>query len=137
MVKLNKLVELSYDGVIYSKKNSKSIIRNSRTGKPMLISSKNARKMEQDMAVQFTLQMHGKRVTDGEYEVEMTIHRKDNTRRDLDNMATSCLDALVLAGALPDDSIKYVKKLTVTDMGVDKLHPRALITIYSRSKLES
>lgn len=93
--------------------------------------------METDMAAQFILQLKGKRMPEDEYEVEIAIHRKDNTRRDLDNMATSCLDALVLAGALPDDSIKYVKKLTVLDMGKDKDNPRALITIRNHCTLES
>lgn len=39
-------MKLTYQGVIYSKKNSKSIITNRRTGKPMIVASKKAKDME-------------------------------------------------------------------------------------------
>ena len=39
-------MKLTYQGVVYSKKNSKSIITNRRTGKPMIVASKKAKDME-------------------------------------------------------------------------------------------
>ena len=41
-------MKLTYQGVVYSKKNSKSIITNRRTGKPMIIASKKAKDMEKN-----------------------------------------------------------------------------------------
>lgn len=115
----NDILQLYYEGVIYSKKNSKQIIQ--VHGRPVLISNKNAKKNEQDMANEFrfqTLKAHWK--PEGKYSVSMYFTRKDNVRRDLDNLATSVLDALVLGGALQDDNIKNVGELHIYDMGVNE-----------------
>ena len=115
------MLRLYYEGVIYSKKNSKQIIK--VHGRPVLISNKNAKKNEQDMAAEFKLQTtkaHWK--PEGKYSVSMYFTRKDNVRRDLDNLATSVLDALVLGGALQDDNIKNVGELHIYDMGVNELN---------------
>ena len=66
---------------------------------------------------------------DTTYEVSIFIWTKDRTRRDLDNQATSILDALVAAGVIPDDSMKYVISLQVEFMGVDKNDPRAEVVV--------
>lgn len=113
------ILRLYYEGVIYSKKNSKQIIQ--VHGRPVLISNKNAKKNEQDMADEFSGQVikaHWK--PNGKYSVSMYFTRKDNVRRDLDNLATSVLDALVLGGALQDDNIKNVSELHIYDMGVNE-----------------
>lgn len=115
----NDILRLYYEGVIYSKKNSKQIIK--VKGKPIIISSKNAKKNEQDMADEFSGQVikaHWK--PNGKYSVSMYFTRKDNVRRDLDNLTTSVLDALVLGGALQDDNIKNVGELHIYDMGVNE-----------------
>lgn len=112
-------IDLHYSGTIYSKKNSKQIIQ--VHGKPILISNKNAKKNEQEMSTEFALQvMKAKWKPHGRYSVSMYFIRKDNVRRDLDNLATSVLDALVLGNALPDDDINNIKELHIYDMGVDK-----------------
>ena len=112
-------IDLHYSGTIYSKKNSKQIIQ--VHGKPILISNKNAKKNEQDMSAEFALQViKAKWHPRGRYSVSMYFTRKDNVRRDLDNLTTSVLDALVLGNALPDDDISNIKELHIYDMGVDK-----------------
>ena len=40
VVEMNHPGRYVYNGVVYSKKNSKSIITNRRTGKPMIVASK-------------------------------------------------------------------------------------------------
>ena len=117
-----------YKGVIYSKKNSKSVITNRRTGKPMVISSKNARAMEHEMATQFMLQRRGY-TAPKPCSISIFICRPDNIRRDLDYMATSIMDGLVKGGILEDDDYAHVGSLCIADMGVSKTDPCAEIEI--------
>lgn len=112
-------IDLYYSGVIYSKKNSKQII--SVHGKPMIVSNSKAKRNEKEMSAEFALQViKSGWKPKGAYFVYMYFWRENNVRRDLDNLATSVLDALVLAGALEDDNVGSVKELHVYDMGVDK-----------------
>jgi len=87
----------------------------------MIVSNSRAKKNEKDMSAEFALQVlknHWK--PSGSYSVSMYFTRDSRVRRDLDNMATSVLDALVLAGALEDDNVNNVRELHVYDMGIDK-----------------
>lgn len=127
-----KTICLTYRGVVYSKKNSKSIITNRRTGKPQIVSNQRAKAMEADMVDQFREQalIRGWEPNkDSIYHIAISIYAKDYTRRDLDNQATSVLDGLVAAGVIPDDSTKYIRSLLIDYLGVDKNDPRAKITI--------
>lgn len=110
-------IDLHYDGVIYSKKNSKQIIQ--VHGKPILISNKNAKKNEQEMSTEFALQvMKAKWKPHGRYSVSMYFTRKDNVRRDLDNMATSVLDALVLGQHYRTMTLTTLRNCTSTTWGL-------------------
>lgn len=132
-----KQLVLTYYGVIYSKKNSKRIVTNRRTGRPMIVSSEKAKEMENDMVKQFSDQYHNTSPIDKPFaaiygkplKVKISIWQKDKTRRDLDNQATSILDALVAGGVIVDDSVDIVQELIVKMMGTDKKHPRARIEI--------
>lgn len=128
------MIELTYFGVIHAKKNSKQIIKNPHTGKPMIISNGKARDQEEAMAWAFKTQAPQawlQYAVHPETRVEIIIHiwEKDRRRRDLDNQATAILDALVQGNVIPDDSSQIVRKLTVEYMGVDKEQPRAEIKI--------
>lgn len=127
-----------YNGVIFSKKNSKRIITNSRTGKPQIISNDNAKGQEMEMTWAFREQAvkqgfffddDPKTYKGRKFMVEVEIWQKDRKRRDLDNQITAILDGLVAAHALPDDSNKFVKIISIVQRGVDKDNPRAKITI--------
>lgn len=131
-------LRLEYHGVIYSKKNSKRIIQNHRTRRPMIVSSERAKAMEQDMADQFSDQFNDKlayyprplETCQGKpLKVCIYIWEKDRTPRDLDNQATSILDALVKAGVIINDSVKIVQELNVRMMGIDKFDPHAVVEI--------
>lgn len=125
-------LDLTYRGIVYSKKNNKNIVVNRRTGRPQIISNQRVREMEAAMAREFQAQAAKAKWeanADTTYEVSIFIWTKDRTRRDLDNQATSILDALVAAGVIPDDSMKYVISLQVEFMGVDKNDPRAEVTV--------
>lgn len=135
-----KCLYLTYSGEIYSKKNSKRIITNARTGRPQIISSERAKNQELEMVWSFRSQLQERGVRweigeDSELEVTVFIYQKDRRRRDLDNQLTAILDGLVAANITPDDSNKFVKMLTVAQVGIDKENPRAEIRITERPKL--
>lgn len=122
-------MKLTYQGVVYSKKNSKSIIKNRRTGKPMIVASKRAKDMEKNMARGFSAQRGGRSAINKPSSVRMKLYRKDNIKRDLDNVATSVLDGLVRGNVIADDNYGIVKSLHIEDCGVDKNNPRVEIEI--------
>lgn len=129
-------LNLIYHGIVYSKKNSKNIVTNQRTGKPMITSNANAKRQEMVMGWDFHNQaksrgweMDDEKTSDLQFSVEIKIWAKDRRRRDLDNQATAILDALVAGGVLPDDSVDFVPELKVQYMGIDRDDPRAEIEI--------
>ena len=122
-------MKLTYQGVVYSKKNSKSIIKNRRTGRPMIVASKRAKDMEKNMASEFSTQRGDRSAIDTPSSVYMKLYRKDNIKRDLDNVATSVLDGLVRGNVIADDNYSVVKSLHIEDCGVDKNNPRVEIEI--------
>lgn len=125
-----KQIKLVYHGVVYSKKNSKRIIINRRTGRPQIISNAKSKQAEQDMAIEFYRQATVKYwKPSGNAEVKIVFYVPNHRRRDLDNMATTVLDALVEGGVLEDDSIDNIRRLVIESGGVDKDDPRAEITI--------
>lgn len=124
-----KSVELIYNGVVLSKKNSKRIIRNPRTGKPLVISNPSAKKNEDSMVKAFKKQSEYLELPLKKCWVKVNIFEPNWTRRDLDNQVTSILDALVKAEVLKDDGIKNVVGIKVSFGGVDATNPRAEITL--------
>lgn len=129
---------LKYHGVIFSKKNSKRIITDSRTGKPRITSNDRAKEQEMSMAWAFRNQgVNGgwffseepKQYEGRKFVINVSIWQKNRVRRDLDNQLTAILDGLVAGRVLPDDSNKFIKAICVVDSGVDKEDPRAEIEI--------
>lgn len=135
---MNKL-KLEYKGVIYSKKNSKRIVTNWRTRRPIIVSNRNAKNQERAMAYDFEIQARREgwpeleqteeQRANHQYRIEIEVWQKDLRRRDLDNQATAILDGLVASGVILDDSCDMVQKLSVEYKGVDRDDPRAEITI--------
>lgn len=126
---------LVYKGAVTAKKNSKQIIFNRRSGRPMIISNKRAKKQEKDMAWDFLMQAKeagwacGEDRTTSTFKVEIKVWNKDYRRRDLDNQATAILDALTNAQIIPDDSVDFVPRLNVEFRGIDRENPRAEVKI--------
>lgn len=131
---------LTLRGIIRAKKNSKQVIWTG--GRPRIISNNAARANEDDMVKQIHEQgirpiseaerinlMYEATQTGTHYEIEATIYQPNGIRRDLDNQITSILDALTKSGAILDDCRKFVKKIAVSDGGIDKENPRAEIII--------
>ncbi len=136
-------IHLSYFGTIYSKKNSKQIITNRRTGKPQIVSNPNAKVQETIMANIFCRQaqkggwpIFDKKLAEyrgREFEIDIKVFQFDRRRRDLDNQITAILDGLVAAKVIPDDSNEFVQKIVATSE-IDRTNPRAEITIKERVK---
>jgi len=132
-------ITLTYHGVIYSKKNSKRIVTNWRTRKPIIVSNRNAKNQEAAMGWEFRAQarkegwrslgLKRKDSAERQYKIEIKVWQKDLRRRDLDNQATAILDGLVAAGVIPDDSCDLVPKLSIQYQGVDVENPRAEVKI--------
>lgn len=129
-------LRLVYNGVVYSKKNSKRIIINRRTGRTGLISSDKARANEYDMISQFLSQKPRHQVP-SPVSVSIDIYEPNRCRRDLDNQATSILDALTRANVLADDSINHVSELHVRLAGIDNKRPRAVVYIKHKHSNDS
>lgn len=122
-------LKLTYHGTVISKKNTKRIIRNPKTRKPMVISNQTALANEHDMIDQFSVQTLGQEKLIEKCKIAIVVYEPNLQRRDLDNQATSILDALTRAEVIKDDSIKCVKELNVRLGGVDREKPRAEIVI--------
>lgn len=124
---MSRKLKLVYYGRVLSKKNSKQIVRK-RSGVPVLVSNPAAKANETDMVEQFVKQANLaapiRRCT-----VSIIIYEPDFQRRDLDNQATSILDALTGAKVIADDSFKCVRKISTSFAGIDRESPRALVTI--------
>lgn len=81
------------------------------------------------MASEFSTQRGGRSAINIPSSVNMKLYRKDNIKRDLDNVATSVLDGLVRGEVIADDNYSIVKSLHIEDCGVDKNNPRVEIEI--------
>ena len=110
-------------GQVPAQKNSKKI--SCRGNRPVLYTLPAVKQWQEDVA----WQLKGCRPVKGTVSVKITIFNGDRRRRDLDNQATSILDALVKAGVIEDDSCKVVTELHIYYGGVDKISPRANIEV--------
>lgn len=124
-------LQLNYKGVVISKKNSKVIRKNRRTGRNYITSNDTAKRNEADMVASFMEQLKGA-YTDKDLcpcSIAVTIYEPDAHRRDLDNQLTSIMDALVRAKVITDDSNRNVYGASVRLGGIDYDNPRAEIVI--------
>lgn len=119
------MIKLTLIGDVPSKKNSKQIIY--VRGRPLIIPSKN-HKIWHTQAMN---QLLGKRPVESKIQrVEMVLYACTKRKADLSNRWESIGDLLVDAGVIEDDNYFVLPELNLKFGGVDKLNPRAEITIY-------
>ena len=124
-----KQIFLVLEGNIPSKKNSKRIVYNRKTHKPMVISTKkyyewerfNILKVKQISAETGTLEATP-------VYVYITLYRKDKRRFDWNNISQAITDILVKGGLLKDDSAYYCKPV-FQEFYIDRINPRAEIIV--------
>lgn len=110
-------------GVVPSLKNNKQLFINRRTGKHFITSSQKTKDWNTDAL----LQLRGiAPITQYPVVMYATFYVKDNRRRDIDNMLSSCLDIIVKAGILEDDSWQFIPRIVAT-AELDKTNPRVEI----------
>lgn len=125
-----------FHGQVSSKKNSKTIGINRRTGKPFVRMNDRAKEQEFELIRKFNddfIDQGFFEPLNGAVEVIVEIWDKDLRAYDLDNQISTVLDALVKAQVLEDDNQKYVSQIKGYYRGVDKEDPRMVLTIYQLS----
>lgn len=129
-------LQLIYCGVVISKKNSKIIRKDRRTGRSFITSNDTAKRNEAEMVSSFMAQTAGANLAEDfcPCSIAVTIYEPDAHRRDLDNQLTSILDALVRAGVIVDDSNANVYGVSARFGGIDRENPRAEIIITRESE---
>ena len=128
---------LTYHGIVLAKKNRHIISKNGA-----IIPDTKARANEQDIMNQIASQLEWQDAMKSQtermleanrngwkYGIDFKIWAGNAIRRDLDNQTSTLLDALVKIGALPDDSTKFLERISVQHMGIDKHDPHVEIEI--------
>lgn len=122
-------IKLYYFGKVSSKKNSHRAVFNPRTRKMSVIRDAAARNNEADITAEFYRQYCKQRIEwKPPLSVTIEIWEESHRRHDLDNQASTILDALK-ESVIPEDNVKVVQELVVRYMGVDAEHPRAAVTV--------
>lgn len=62
-------------------------------------------------------------------EIGITLRGKVNRQRDVGNNGKAIIDAVVAAGVIPDDSLKYVSRVDLC-FEPDDGEPRTVVTVY-------
>lgn len=117
---------VTISGQTPSQKNRKKISTVGRT--PRLYTAKNVKDW-QDLARQELRKQYSGHPINHSVEIVYTFYVGDNRKRDIDNMVSSCSDALTSAGIIADDSWQIVGRVTGVVGGIDKDNPRAEIAI--------
>lgn len=132
---MSQTLMLTFYGQVKAKKNSRQISINSRTGKPFVRQSDSAKAQELLMVSAFKSDYRLAEIrreyfeNAPAYKVEVEIWNEDKRKHDLDNQLATIMDALVKARILRGDDQQVVEEEIVRYKGVDRLDPRAEITI--------
>lgn len=126
-------IQLHFNGQILAKKNRHMVAKIG--GHSFIKPDKEARANEEDMIEQFraqllmtkrrsrVMQTKERRVLEAKasgetYSVEIRITEPNMLRRDLDNQASTIMDALTRSGAIADDCWQFVRRITIEAGGV-------------------
>ncbi len=117
-------MEVMIPGQTPSQKNNKQIIP---SRPPRLVDNPIVKKWRNETA-KYLAETYKEDLKEKQVIAIYTFYLKDRVRRDIDNMISSCNDALVQAGILSDDNWK-VLRIGGAEAVLDKDNPRAEITL--------
>lgn len=119
-----KSLTVTIPGQTVSQKNSKQIIP---SRPPRLVDNPIVKKWRNETA-KYLAETYKEDLKEKQVIAIYTFYLKDRVRRDIDNMISSCNDAIVQAGILSDDNWK-VLRIGGAEAVLDKDNPRAEITL--------
>ena len=114
-----------------TKKNHSQIIRNRKTGKRMVIPSK-----------QYTAYLEAVREyipalgIDSRVNVKAVFYLKARYKADLTNLCQALHDVMVACGCVADDNCRIIASMDGTEAGWDKENPRTEVTITKKETKE-
>lgn len=117
-------MEITIPGQTPSQKNNKQIIP---SRPPRLVDNPIVKKWRNETA-KYLAETYKEDLKEKQVIAIYTFYLKDRVRRDIDNMISSCNDALVQAGILSDDNWK-VLRIGGAEAVLDKENPRAEIVL--------
>lgn len=117
-------MEITIPGQTPSQKNNKQIIP---SRPPRLVDNPIVKKWRNETA-KYLAETYKEDLKEKQVIAIYTFYLKDRVRRDIDNMISSCNDALVQAGILSDDNWK-VLRIGGAEAVLDKDNPRAEIVL--------
>lgn len=117
-------MEITIPGQTPSQKNNKQIIP---SRPPRLVDNPIVKKWRNQTA-KYLAETYSEDLKEKQVIAIYTFYLKDRVRRDIDNMISSCNDALVQAGILSDDNWK-VLRIGGAEATLDKDNPRAEIVL--------
>lgn len=117
-------VTITIPGQTPSQKNNKQIIP---SRPPRLVDNPIVKKWRNETA-KYLAETYKEDLKEKQVIAIYTFYLKDRVRRDIDNMISSCNDALVQAGILSDDNWK-VLRIGGAEAVLDKENPRAEIVL--------
>ena len=120
-------MKLTIAGNTPSQKNGKEIAINRKTGQRFVRSNDRVKAWQEHAIQSLSSQFNGYQLTDYPVNITLVFYFDNLRRHDLDNACAGVMDALVKAGVLVDDSVKYVECLTLQYGGLDKEQPRVEI----------
>lgn len=123
------MLSLIVFGDVPSQKNSKQIYFNRASGKPFISSNPRVKAWQEDAAWQLKTVSIPARGWLYPLTIKLAFAFRTARRRDLENAASTVLDALVHAGIIADDDYKHACPITLDFIGVDKQNPRVEITL--------
>lgn len=123
------MIHITFTGDPRTKKNHQQVIRNRKTGKTMVIPSKDARTYAEACVAQIPPELRNANLP-GPVNVQVEYYMRTRRRVDLVNLLQGTLDILAKeAHVLEDDNSQVIAGLDGSRVLYDKDNPRAEITI--------
>lgn len=120
--------QYTFEGIPPSKKNSKQLYKNRKTGKNFVVSSDKFQSWHSEYEWKI-LSKRMVKLTEKGYKVGCLFYARTQGKFDLSNKWESIADLLVDCNIVVSDNYEILSEINLKFMGVDKDHPRVEVTI--------